>query len=405
MTRRMIDSSMWSNENFAALPAMARLLQIGMINHADDQGRVKANPLYLAKEIFPYDRVSPTNVTKWLELIAANGTIIVYTVEGKQYAQLTKWWEYQSLQYAAPSEYPTSPNWKDRIRRTATKMVIVTYNWTLTNGVTVPDTCDERGRPLVPQPAPKPKQPSTPTPPVNANGHSPDSSPIDSPESSPDDSIYSFNLIELKLTEEEGDHAYTRDPEPPPPPNPPLSYQLTPAPGEYIPGVRRPQYNQTKRNCDHFTGQASKHGVGPEPFRLMLDAVLTATGKIALANTNGDLGQQTLNQAKETVITLLEMGRRTLEDVTAVLVSWREDDYRGASPPTFTQIVEHASAMAAGTHITAKRQESGKKEFSSFADYNEWARRNDPEYKRIKEGVLIKGMLVKRDSYQPAMVH
>lgn len=110
MTRRMIDSSMWSNENFAALPAMARLLQIGMINHADDQGRVKANPMYLSKEIFPYDRVAPTNVTKWLEQMAGNGTIILYAVEGKQYAQLTKWWEYQSLQYAAPSEYPPPPH-------------------------------------------------------------------------------------------------------------------------------------------------------------------------------------------------------------------------------------------------------------------------------------------------------
>lgn len=196
MTRRMLDSGMWSNENFAALPAMARLLQIGMINHADDQGRIKAHPLYLAKEIFPYDRVSPTNIAKWLDLIAGNGTILLYNVEGKQYAQLTKWWEYQSLQYASPSDHPAPPNWKDRIRRTATKMVIVTYNWTLTNGFTVPDTCDERGKPLAPQPAPKPKQPSTSTPPVNTNGHSPDSTPVDSPESSPDDSIYSFNLIE-----------------------------------------------------------------------------------------------------------------------------------------------------------------------------------------------------------------
>jgi hypothetical protein len=179
-----------------------------------------------------------------------------------------------------------------------------------------------------------------------------------------------------------------------------------PEPGEYIPGIRRPQQNQAKRNCDHFTGQASKFGVGPEPFRHMVDAVLDATGKTSLANTNGDLGQQTLNASKQTVVDLLEMGRRTIEDVETVLISWRENDWRGASPPSFKQIVEHASAMDAGTHITAKRQDSTKKDFSSFADYNEWAARNDPEYKRIRtDGVLIKGMLVKRDSYQPAMVH
>lgn len=402
MTRRMIDSSMWSNENFAALPAMARLLQIGMINHADDQGRIKANPLYLAKEIFPYDRVTPASISKWLEQIASNGTIVLYAVEGKQYAQLTKWWDYQSLQYAAPSDYPPPPNWKDRIRRTATKGFIATYNWTLTNGVTVDDTCDERGKLLPPNHAASAKLPSTPSTPTNGNGHSPDISPLDSPEPSPE-GTNKLNLIELNLTEE-GDHA--RAQEPPQPPTDPLpSYSVPLEPGEYIPGVRRPQYNQAKRNCDQYTSQASKLGVGPEPFRLMVDAVLTATGKIALANTTGEIGQKTLNRAKDTVITLLEMKPRTVEDVEAILISWRENDYRGESPPSFEQVVEHASAMDAGTHVTKRRQDTAKKDFASLADYNEWAARNDPQFKRIKEGILVKGTFVKRQDYQPARTH
>jgi hypothetical protein len=400
--RRMIDSSMWSNENFAALPAMARLLQIGMINHADDQGRIKANPLYLSKEIFPYDRVTPTNITKWLELIASNGTVILYTSDGKQYAQLTKWWEYQSLQYASPSDYPPPPTWKDRIRRTATKMVIVTYNWMLTSGVIVPDTCDERGKPL-PKPSLNSSLPSTPPPTSNGGSHPPDDSPLDSPEPSPDDSNYSFNLTNSFNLKEERDSV--RAQEPARPTTSPPSYRTELQPGEYIPGVKRPQHNQTKRNADEYMGKAAKYGIGPEPFRLMVDSILDATGKTALANTNGDLGQQTLNQAKEAVITLVEMGRRTLEDVQAVLASWRQDDWRGASPPSFGQIVEHASAMAAGTHVTARRQELGKKEFASFADYNDWARHNDPEYKRIREGVVIKGINVKRPNYQPAIAH
>lgn len=205
--------------------------------------------------------------------------------------------------------------------------------------------------------------------------------------------------------EEKGDRARAEAmPHQPAPPPPPV-YRTEPSNGEYIPGVRRPQSNQTKRNCDTYMARASTHNVGAEPFRLMVDAVLTATGKIALANTNGDLGQATLNQAKETVVTLLEMGRRTLEDVQAVLTSWREHDYRGHSPPTFLQIVEHASAMAAGTHITKRRQESGKKDFASLAEYNEWARYNDPEYQRIREGIIVKGTTVKRTDYRPALAH
>lgn len=211
MTRRMIDTSLWSNENFAALPAMARLLQIGIINHADDQGRIKAHPLYLAKEIFPYDRVTPTQISKWLEQIAANGTILLYASEGKQYAQLTKWWEYQALQYAAPSEYPAPPDWMDRIRRTATKGVIVTYNWTLTNGVTVEDTCDDHGKPLPPKPKAKSSLSSTSTPPVNGNGNSPVNPPVDSPESPPEHSI-ELNLINDQIKDK------SSSPLPPKPP-------------------------------------------------------------------------------------------------------------------------------------------------------------------------------------------
>ena len=100
MSRRMLDSSVWSNENFAALPPRGRLLQIGMISIADDQGRLKANPLYLAKEIFPYDHMEAIDISKWLHQMEENGTIQIYMVEGKLYAQFLKWWEYQSLQFA-----------------------------------------------------------------------------------------------------------------------------------------------------------------------------------------------------------------------------------------------------------------------------------------------------------------
>lgn len=398
MTRRMIDSGMWSNENFAALPAMARLLQVGMINHADDQGRIKAHPAYLRSQIFPYDDVTIGDVQKWLQLITQNGTAIIYEVDGKEYLQLVKWWDYQSLQYAAPSEYPAPGAWQDRIRYNAkgAPNLVLTHNWITTKGDTLPDTCDCKGNPLKSPRSASPAEPPSP-PPGAQGGDLPDEPP------SPPNKL---NLIQLNTTEE-GDRAGASVPVESPPADPPPSvmHRAYPAEGEYIPGVRRPQYNQAKRNADAFMADARKHDVGPEPFRLMVDAVLDATGKTSLANTNGDAGQKTLNQAKQTVVDLLEMGRRTVEDVQAVLDSWRVNDYRGASPPSFGQIVEHASAMDAGTHVTVRSQDSSKKEFASFADYNAWAARHDPECKRIREGVLIKGTLIKRDNYQIAMVH
>lgn len=163
MTRRMIDSSMWQNEKFHELPLCARLLQISLINAADDQGRTKATPKYLKVQVFPFDEVSLDEIQQWLEIIQANGTIILYTAEGKQYAQLANWWKYQALQYAQPSQHPRPPGWQDRIRRTATKGLIVTYNWQTVDGVQLTDTCDQDGIPLPKQHAKASESPKEPT--------------------------------------------------------------------------------------------------------------------------------------------------------------------------------------------------------------------------------------------------
>lgn len=87
MTRRMIDASIWKNDKFGALPPMARLLQIGLINHADEQGRGRAHPALLRSKIFPYDDVSVNDIIEWLAMIEANGAIRLFA-DGKDDYQL-----------------------------------------------------------------------------------------------------------------------------------------------------------------------------------------------------------------------------------------------------------------------------------------------------------------------------
>ena len=107
MSKRMIDSSVWRSENFASLPPMARLLMMGMITTADDQGRLQASPMFMRGDFFPGDDDATTkSIQTWLEMLYANKTIILYSVDGKQYAQFANWWKYQSLQYAMPSKFP-----------------------------------------------------------------------------------------------------------------------------------------------------------------------------------------------------------------------------------------------------------------------------------------------------------
>jgi hypothetical protein len=141
----MLDSAIWKNEKFGVMPPMARLLAIGIINQADDQGRGKAHPVYLRSQVFPYDDVTAGDVAGWLAMVATNETILLYQVEGKDYYQIINWWSYQSHQYAMPSQYPKPDGWKDRIRKVYTKGLIVTCNWITVNGDHSPDTCDEQG--------------------------------------------------------------------------------------------------------------------------------------------------------------------------------------------------------------------------------------------------------------------
>lgn len=148
MMKRMVDASLWANEKFGELPMVARLLLIGMITIADDQGRLKANAAWLRAQIFPYDDLGSDDIGNSLCLIADNETIKLYEVEGKRYAQLLNWWEYQSLQYAQPSRYPRPEGWQDRIRYNYSRGVILCNNWTLADGSRGKDTCDENGTPI-----------------------------------------------------------------------------------------------------------------------------------------------------------------------------------------------------------------------------------------------------------------
>ena len=198
MTRRMIDDSMWSNERFAEMPMGARLLQIGVINHADDQGRMKANPVYLRAQIFPYDDIAPGQIQEWLNIMADNDTIILYEADGRAYLQLLNWWKYQSLQYAQPSQFPRPVGWKDRIRKTLTKGYIVTCNWLKVNGEPLEDTCDMDGNAL---PGRRPKKDSSePTPDSGTDGspENAEKNTVDSGEHSAESSAK--GSIELNLT-------------------------------------------------------------------------------------------------------------------------------------------------------------------------------------------------------------
>ena len=130
--KRMIHDTFFESEDVSEWTLRQRLLVIGIIALADDQGRVRAHPRWLKSKIFPYDDIPSSEIESDLESITStNDTLIIYETEGKQYIQLKNWWEYQSLQWAKPSDYPAPEGWTDRIRMMIyePERWVMTLNW------------------------------------------------------------------------------------------------------------------------------------------------------------------------------------------------------------------------------------------------------------------------------------
>lgn len=353
MNRRMLDGGVWANEHFASLPPMARLLQIGIINLADDQGRMKSHPAYLRSQIFPYDDVSIDDIRQWLELIMANGMIVVYEAEGKDYLQLVNWWTYQSLSFAAPSEYPRPDGWQDRIRYTGKNRTIYTCNWITSAGDLMPDTCDQMGNPL-------PK----------GNGGSggshgqPCAEPYDQPcaaltKDKDKDQLKREIAGAPACASQETPSAATET-------DPPPSLQTGPDPvpakaavvgsGGFAtfdnPGgsvtTRRPVLD------DSLSGKIAGVGMGWPEFTVLTNAVLDVFGVRAVVDAGS--GDQFLARAQECALGIAALGFKSADDPARIMADWMLNDYRGqkGSRPNSVQFVEHAAGMAHSAPMAAK---------------------------------------------------
>lgn len=135
----MIWSEIWENPHFAALNYRQRLMVIGLITNADDQGRLRGHPNRIKSLIFSYSSLSRKTIERDLTRIAENETIMLYPARGQPYIQIINWWQYQRMNWAAPSKYPAPPDWKDRINYRQGD-VILCYNWRNKE-----DTCNAQG--------------------------------------------------------------------------------------------------------------------------------------------------------------------------------------------------------------------------------------------------------------------
>jgi len=95
--RRMLYSKIWTSEQFSKLSDRAKLLYIGMLTLADDDGRLIANPAYLRGQVFTYNDISISDVLIIRNEIEKTDLISVYIIKESEYIEHPNWGKYQTI--------------------------------------------------------------------------------------------------------------------------------------------------------------------------------------------------------------------------------------------------------------------------------------------------------------------
>ena len=106
---RTIKPSFWADEHVAELTRDARLLAIGLISSADDDGRFIASIAAISGYVYPHDDLPPAKVKRWLTEIELAGIVQLYTVHRREYGAFPNWEKHQRVNRPSESLIPPPP--------------------------------------------------------------------------------------------------------------------------------------------------------------------------------------------------------------------------------------------------------------------------------------------------------
>lgn len=104
--KRMLDPGIWTDEGFLEMSMSAKLVYIGLISNADDQGRGYASPKSIKAKILPGEFLSLEAIQAIKAEIAANTRTRFYEAGGTEYYALDRWLDYQVINKPTPSKIP-----------------------------------------------------------------------------------------------------------------------------------------------------------------------------------------------------------------------------------------------------------------------------------------------------------
>lgn len=106
---RTIKPSLWGDEKVCRLSWDARLLLIGIISMADDEGRFIATPQSVLGYIFPHESVSLRRYAALMGEVTDTKVVVLYEDHGRHYGFLPHWKKHQKINKPQPSALPAPP--------------------------------------------------------------------------------------------------------------------------------------------------------------------------------------------------------------------------------------------------------------------------------------------------------
>lgn len=103
---RSLKPEIWQDESIGRLSSWERLLFIGLITMADDEGRLRALPRLILGHVFPHDRISEARLRRWLLNLHREGLIVVYEHADFTYAHVVNFTRHQKIDKPSPSTLP-----------------------------------------------------------------------------------------------------------------------------------------------------------------------------------------------------------------------------------------------------------------------------------------------------------
>lgn len=107
---RTIKPDFWGSPEAGGMSRDARLLTLGLISCADDDGRFLAGHAAILGAVYPNDMdITPAKLGRWLSEVERSGMVRVYEVRGVRYGCFPSWERHQVINRRTQSKLPEPP--------------------------------------------------------------------------------------------------------------------------------------------------------------------------------------------------------------------------------------------------------------------------------------------------------